>query len=247
MILCLLLAALLGFIIGYLFGKSTCASDDCGHTETPSHEETHAVSSDTQESVNNGDKPVLLSAPRNGEKDNLTRIKGIGVNIEESLNKVGIYHFDQIAAWNAENIAWADSTLGFPGRAEREQWVTQAKVLASGEETHVVSSDTQESVNNDDKPVLLSAPRNGEKDNLTRIKGIGVKIEESLNEIGIYHFDQIAAWNAENIAWADSTLGFPGRAEREQWVTQAKALAAGEETEFSKRVDAGEVSTSKQS
>ena len=98
-----------------------------------------------------------------------------------------------------------------------------------------------------DKPLLLSEPRGGKKDNLTRIKGIGLNIEDSLNAIGIYHFDQIAAWDDENIAWADSTLGFPGRAKRERWVAQAKALDAGEETEFSKRVDAGEVSTSKQS
>jgi len=97
------------------------------------------------------------------------------------------------------------------------------------------------------KPELLAAPRNGAKDNLTRIKGIGLKIEEMLNNIGVYHFDQIASWNAENIAWADSTLGFPGRAVREQWVSQAQALASGAETEFSKRVDAGKVSSSKQS
>jgi predicted flap endonuclease-1-like 5' DNA nuclease len=94
-------------------------------------------------------------------------------------------------------------------------------------------------------PMTLSAPREGGKDNLTRIKGIGLKIDEALNGIGIYHFDQIAAWEEENIAWADSNLGFPGRAKRENWVAQAKALAAGKETEFSQRVDKGQVSSSK--
>ncbi|HFQ61698.1 MAG TPA: hypothetical protein ENK39_05280 [Epsilonproteobacteria bacterium] len=134
MILCLLLAALLGFIIGYLFGKSTCASDNCGHATTAAHEDTHIASEETQDDSHD-EKPALLTAPRDGKKDNLTRIKGIGVKIEESLNAIGIYHFDQIAAWDAENIAWADSTLGFPGRAEREQWVAQAKALHAGEET----------------------------------------------------------------------------------------------------------------
>jgi len=72
-------------------------------------------------------------------------------------------------------------------------------------------------------------------------------IEETLNNQGIYHFDQIANWTEENIKWVDANVAFPGRVKRENWVEQAKALAAGEETEFSKRVDAGEVSTSKQS
>ena len=133
MILCLLLAALLGFIIGYLFGKGTCASDDCGHTEDTHHNDSHDTHAVATTATNN--KPELLSAPRNGKKDNLTRIKGVGVKIEESLNGIGIYHFDQIAAWDTENIAWADSTLGFPGRAQREEWVAQAKALNAGEET----------------------------------------------------------------------------------------------------------------
>jgi predicted flap endonuclease-1-like 5' DNA nuclease len=133
MILCLLLAALLGFIIGYLFGKGTCASDDCGHTEDTHHDDSHDTHAVVTTTTN--DKPELLSAPRNGKKDNLTRIKGVGVKIEESLNGIGIYHFDQIAAWDTENIAWADSTLGFPGRAQREEWVAQAKALDAGEET----------------------------------------------------------------------------------------------------------------
>ncbi len=92
---------------------------------------------------------------------------------------------------------------------------------------------------------LLSAPRDGKKDNLTRIKGIGVKIDQALNGIGIYHFDQIAAWTEDNMAWADKALAFPGRAKRDDWVGQAKLLAQGKETEFSQRVDKGEVASSK--
>jgi NADH-quinone oxidoreductase subunit E len=138
-VLCLLLAALIGFIIGYLLGKSTCPDDSCGSTHGAAHDE-HATSATKEQSIaqtteNKKDEPLLLSAPRGGQKDNLTRIKGVGVKIEESLNKIGIYHFDQIAKWNKENIVWADNNLGFPGRAKREQWVEQAKALAAGEET----------------------------------------------------------------------------------------------------------------
>ena len=135
MILCLLLAALLGFIIGYLFGKGTCADDACGQTTDMHQDESDESHTIVDDSPTADDKPELLTAPRNGEKDNLTRIKGVGVKIEETLNNIGIYHFDQIAAWDNENIAWADSTLGFPGRAKRENWVEQAKALDAGEET----------------------------------------------------------------------------------------------------------------
>jgi len=129
-VLCLLLAALIGFIIGYLLGKSTCANDSCSSTHETSHDEHDTHTADHTES-----EPLLLSAPRGGQKDNLTRIKGIGVKIEESLNAIGIYHFDQIAEWSEKNIEWADNNLGFPGRAKREKWVEQAKALAKGEET----------------------------------------------------------------------------------------------------------------
>ncbi len=92
---------------------------------------------------------------------------------------------------------------------------------------------------------LLDAPRDGKKDNITCIKGIGLIIEEKLNAIGVFHFDQIAVWTEENTAWADSQLSFPGRAKREDWIGQAKLLAEGKDTEFSKRVNKGEVSSSK--
>lgn len=64
------------------------------------------------------------------------------------------------------------------------------------------------------------------KDNLRKIKGIGQKIEMGLNGIGVYRFEQIAAWNAEEIARVDGQLSFHGRIEREDWVGQAKALMA---------------------
>ncbi|MCA3629100.1 MAG: hypothetical protein IOC35_02110, partial [Methylobacterium sp.] len=60
----------------------------------------------------------------------------------------------------------------------------------------------------------------------------------------IWHFDQIAGWSAEEVQWVGSYLAFPGRIERENWVEQARQLATGAETEFSKRVAKGLVPTS---
>ncbi len=84
-----------------------------------------------------------------------------------------------------------------------------------------------------------------EYDDLKRIKGIGPKNEEALNELGIFTFKQIAGWTPANVDWVEGSLSFPGRIEREAWIEQARALARGEETEFSKRVDAGDVPSSK--
>ena len=96
----------------------------------------------------------------------------------------------------------------------------------------------------EDKPEILSVAA-GEEDDLKRIKGIGPVNEKALNELGIYKFRQIAAWTPENVDWVEDFMSFPGRIEREDWIAQAKTLAEGEETEFSKRVDAGEVESSK--
>ncbi len=97
----------------------------------------------------------------------------------------------------------------------------------------------------DGRPETLDKARGGKKDNLKRIKGIGPKIEGILNKLGIYHFDQIASWDKKTIAWVDDYLSFKGRVEREEWISQAKLLAKGEETNFSKRVDKGSVASSK--
>lgn len=76
----------------------------------------------------------------------------------------------------------------------------------------------------DPRPVALSAPRDGGADDLKQIKGIGPKIEASLNGLGIYHLDQIAGWTRANIDWVDGQLAFRGRIRREQWVEQAIEL-----------------------
>lgn len=92
------------------------------------------------------------------------------------------------------------------------------------------------------KPATLSAAREGGPDNLKEIKGVGPKLEKLLNSMGFYHFDQIANWTADEEAWVNANLeGFKGRVSRDNWVEQAKILASGGDTEFSKRVDKGDV------
>lgn len=89
-------------------------------------------------------------------------------------------------------------------------------------------------------PELLTAPRGGKPDDLKLIKGVGPKLEKLLNEVGVWHFDQIASWKAKDIAIVDEKLdGFKGRISRDGWVKQAKVFAKGGTTENSKRVARG--------
>ena len=97
------------------------------------------------------------------------------------------------------------------------------------------------------QPAGTKKPAAGGADNLTRISGVGPANEKKLNALGIWHFSQIAAWKKAEVEWVGSYLSFAGRIEREEWVKQAKALASGKQTEFSRRVDSGKVPSSRAS
>ncbi|WP_349367626.1 hypothetical protein [Salinarimonas sp.] len=79
-----------------------------------------------------GSRPPALAAPR-GEPDDLKRINGIGPTNEKKLNALGVYHLDQIAAWDDAQVRWVGAYLAFPGRIEREDWVGQAKAMAGSD------------------------------------------------------------------------------------------------------------------
>lgn len=74
-------------------------------------------------------------------------------------------------------------------------------------------------------PELLTRP-DGTPDDLTRIKGIGPKLSGKLNEMGVFHFRQIASWSDDQVEWVDQGVSGKGRVAREQWVSQARKFAA---------------------
>ena len=85
------------------------------------------------------------------------------------------------------------------------------------------------------KPRGLPKARKAGADDLQLIKGVGPVIEKKLNDKGIWHFDQIAAWDRGAVQWFDQFLNFKGRIDRDTWLKQAAILATGGETDFSKR------------
>jgi predicted flap endonuclease-1-like 5' DNA nuclease len=94
-------------------------------------------------------------------------------------------------------------------------------------------------------PAAPPAPPRRVIDDLKKISGIGRVNEAKLNGLGITSFAQIAEWTPADEERFGELLAFEGRIEREQWVRQAKILARGGATEFSQRVERGEVDTSK--
>ena len=225
-----------------------------------------------------GARPQGIAAPE-GNADDLKLIKGVGPKNEKISNALGIYHFRQIANWTPEEAIWVGHHMAFPGRIEREHWIPQAKLLASGGDTDHSAGIKSGTIVVDDsadapldaaaadalakslpeqadavedearhagrRPYGLAAPLGGQPDDLKRIRGIGPQNEGRLHGLGIWHFTQIRAWSEENVKWVGSYLAFAGRIDREKWVDQARELAAGHETEFSRRVAAGKVATSK--
>ena len=112
------------------------------------------------------------------------------------------------------------------------------KTPATADEAPAATPEPEETT----KPLTLDAPRDGQADDLKKIKGIGPKLEKLCNSLGFYHFDQIAAWSEAEVAWVDQNLeGFKGRVARDEWVSQAKVLSEGGETEFSSRAKDGDV------
>ncbi|SFV33646.1 NADH-quinone oxidoreductase subunit NuoE [Hyphomicrobium facile] len=78
-------------------------------------------------------EPELLKAPRGGKADDFTLISGITADLRDKLGAMGIWHFDQIAKWTPQNVAWFEVQFdGFMGRVTRDKWIEQAQKLASG-------------------------------------------------------------------------------------------------------------------
>ncbi|MCP4969198.1 MAG: hypothetical protein GY932_01235 [Arcobacter sp.] len=122
-VLCLVIAAFLGFLIGFILGKSK-------GTDNKSLYNTNSISyGGAQGNIYN--KPLIRSSPRPMGKDDLQEIEGIDTELEDKLNELGIFHFDQIAKWNAKNCHWVEEFFILEDNQIKEaNWIEQAKGLS---------------------------------------------------------------------------------------------------------------------
>lgn len=138
-----------------------------------------------------------------------------------------------ITPWLKDSPKPQKTPAAKPVAAEKPSPKTEEKPKSTGKNTPEAA---EEASNVGQRPEALETARDGKADDLKLIKGVGPKLEKLCNSLGFFHFDQIAAWTADEVAWVDANLeGFKGRVTRDEWVAQAKILASGGETEFSKR------------
>ncbi len=171
------------------------------------------------------------------ERDDLKQINGIGPFIEEKLNELGIYTFEQISQLNDHLVETLTTAIEFfPGRIDRDDWVGQADRLfytkgSSPQEMTTITA-TPVSVG---KETIVKTKTVAKKttsiksDDLKKIEGIGPKIAQLLNDAGIHTFAKLAKTSTDQISKILLEAGSRYKMhDPTTWPEQAKIAAAGD-------------------
>jgi predicted flap endonuclease-1-like 5' DNA nuclease len=160
------------------------------------------------------------------EADELTLISGIGGWIQAKLNMLGIYTFRQISNFTQEDVHIVTEAIEyFPGRIERDDWIVQADefIRIAGDKASLLKRirERRENIYYD----RLGVAHKFRANNLTLINGLGSWVEERLNAIDIYTFEQISRLTQADIDTITEVLEIiPGSIEKYNWVAQANDL-----------------------
>jgi predicted flap endonuclease-1-like 5' DNA nuclease len=161
------------------------------------------------------------------EADDLTNISGIGKWINKKLNALAIFTYKQISRFNEDDIDEVTEAIEyFPGRIERDEWIIQAQELVriEGKKAELLKQiqKKKEIISYDD----LGVAQKHQANNLTLINGISIWIEERLNLLEIYTFEQISRLKSKDIQLISEILDLsPDRIDKEGWVSQALEFA----------------------
>lgn len=123
----------------------------------------------------------------------------------------------------AAKPARAKSAKSAPA-ASRKSGTTNGKGKAVQRAAVAKPADTP-SVDTLHRPAALEKPE--VPDDLKLISGVGPKLEQVLNGLGIWTYAQVADWTVEETAWVENYLQLGGRIGRDDWISQARALAEG--------------------
>ena len=201
------------------------------------------------------DRPPAMERPDEAEgEDDLSFIRGVDPATARALRELGVWRFSQIAAWGPEQVAWIARHFRHVSETCVQIWPPQARLLAAGALTdHArAAMETGAPQGCDDaaslaawvaslprpapaaqatayagaRPPGFSEPPFGVSDDLTRIAGVDGERAARLNGLGVWCVGQIARWRPENARWIGAWLATPGAPERDDWIGQARAIAA---------------------
>ena len=174
--------------------------------------------------------------------DDLSMIQGVGDRVAEKLNDLGFYRFKQIANWTEPNILKiSERSICSQERIVAERWIPQARELANIEaaaemerftapadidQHDAVAADFEgEDVSVDSALGVLYRSKPDVVDELTEVIGIDQKLQDRLNEVGVYRLKQLVYWTNPNVAEFAHKIGIDkGRIEAEKWIPQAAQL-----------------------
>jgi predicted flap endonuclease-1-like 5' DNA nuclease len=145
----------------------------------------------------------------------------LGYGVRAAIRSLsGRPRFETLPAVQPASAVPAQMTAAAPQPATR----SAARRLAGAVEREEATPAPSPPAHAAQRPAELPGPRGGKADDLKQIKGIGAKTESALNDLGVYHLDQIAAWSPANVDWLEGRIAVKGRIRREQWIEQAILL-----------------------
>lgn len=121
-------------------------------------------------------------------------------------------------------------TLDVPSKIETPAPVQKQEVITSAEETSEEEptgalTDEQKAEANQSLLSSIGTASIDSKDDLKKIKGVGPKLEETLNDLGIFTFEQVSKMTDKEYDLVDSLMdSFKGRGKRDDWAGQASEL-----------------------
>lgn len=214
----LIIGVVVALVVGFLLTRMFCTDQAVTGTVVP-------TKSPTQQAVEDDEAQAAQDAAREAEEEAARQAAA-----EAAAEAQAAMAEEEQGAADAGDAA---STGEEPALVKPAQLKGQAELEARKGEWKYEGGSTEAAPK-------AAAPAGG-ADDLKQLKGVGPKLEQKLVEAGVTSFAQIAAWGPEDIAKMDDLLSFKGRITRDGWVEQAKTLAGGGETEFSKRVEDGDV------
>lgn len=160
-----------------------------------------------------------------GHRQQLTLLRVTDI-LGEGGDKSGVK-----AAMGAGSVSGAALAAGDGRFAKNKAEQAEMKKRVKNDEAQEKSADkpakaAKSAAEKAEKPAKA---KSADADDLKLLSGVGPALEKKLHEAGVTSFAQIAAWNADDVTEMDEKLSFKGRIEREDWIEQAKKLAAEKE------------------